>query len=1119
MPLMSKLPDAKARAEALNPAGSYIVQAPAGSGKTGLLIRRFLVLLAQVERPEEILAITFTRKAAGEMTTRIAEALAAVADPAPTDPAEREIWELAGNAVARSNEKGWNLTENPGRLQVLTFDAFCMFLARRMPFLSGLGGEPSVTEQAGVLYREAGKAVFDSLADPNHGASARRLLDWLDNDMGAAATQIAEMLGSRAQWLRHFSGHPDGEAFLAQVEQAFTRAIRFALEPLADSAPPLPGLWACARRAADHVVAGHAIAALSGISTWPTADPADLPLWRGLADLFLTNTGTVRKKVDPTHGFSADDEPAKAMKAAMVELFAVLADYPDWVDMLHATRSLPDPQMSEDLRETLADLAVALWASVDKLEQTFIASGRMDYPRVAQAALDALGAEGHPTDLALTLDYRIQHILVDEFQDTDYRQHDLLCRLTAGWEAGDGRTLFLVGDPMQSIYSFRNAEVGLFIKAWQGGLSHLPLAPLVLSANFRSTPELIGWFNDTFARTFPATDEIGSGQVSYSPCAPGRGEADTGPIQPLNPLPGRDDGGEAAQIVAHVAAARKADPDGSIAVLVRARSHLAQIIPALATAGVAARAVEIDPLADQPVIMDLLSLTRALVDPADRVAWLAVLRAPWCALSVADLAALAEGENKKTIRDLLKDKDRMARLSDTGRARAKRLWQVLSDAIDRRGARTLNRRVEVAWTALNGPAVIEPEGLAHAERFFSLLADLEEGGEPPSLSLLTEQVAELKAEATTDALVEVLTIHKAKGLAWDTVIVPGLGRNAPNEQKKLLVWQERPNVSVDAPPDLLIAPVGRRGGKDAPFYAYIRGLNQTRRSNENTRLLYVAATRAKKRLHLLGHAKLRADGNFRPDKNSLLACMWKVAAPLFDGLEPHAQAVEEEIKPLPLRRLPDSFTPPVPAPSVVALSADAEPDPPREFSWAGEAARVVGTVTHRALEGIVKNGLGAWSPARVDQSTPSYLAALMGEGLPKEVAETAVPQVVKALKTALTDPKGKWILGDHPNAEAEYDLTGVLNGRQVRGIIDRTFVADGVRWIIDYKTSAHEGGGVEAFLDNEKQEYQKKMEEYAALLSAMDDRPIRLGLYFPLLSGWREWGWEGTSLKAVAPPF
>ena len=126
--------DQEARSRALDPSTSFIVQAPAGSGKTGLLTQRFLVLLASVDAPEEIVAITFTRKAASEMRQRILQALErAGSDQPPERDHERRTWKLARHALVRDKALGWQLLDNPARLRIQTIDSLCTALARQMP--------------------------------------------------------------------------------------------------------------------------------------------------------------------------------------------------------------------------------------------------------------------------------------------------------------------------------------------------------------------------------------------------------------------------------------------------------------------------------------------------------------------------------------------------------------------------------------------------------------------------------------------------------------------------------------------------------------------------------------------------------------------------------------------------------------------------------------------------------------------------------------------------------------------------------------------------------------------------------------------------------------------------
>ncbi len=135
-------------------------------------------------------------------------------------------------------------------------------------------------------------------------------------------------------------------------------------------------------------------------------------------------------------------------------------------------------------------------------------------------------------------------------------------------------------------------------------------------------------------------------------------------------------------------------------------------------------------------------------------------------------------------------------------------------------------------------------------------------------------------------------------------------------------------------------------------------------------------------------------------------------------------------------------------------------------------------------------------------------AALASEGVGGDKMKSAVGRVEEAIQNAVTDERGRWILGGHEDDHREYPLSWIAGNTVRRYVLDRTFVDDGVRWIIDYKTGMHAGTGVGAFLDNEQARYQSQLEEYAQAMQALDPRPIRLGLYFPLLSGWREWPFD-----------
>src|SRR5205085_4777358 len=185
----------------------------------------------------------------------------------------------------------------------------------------------------------------------------------------------------------------------------------------------------------------------------------------------------------------------------------------------------PAEKYTDEQWQTLSAMLELLPRAAAHLKLVFAERGETDFSEVAQGAVRALGTADSPTDLLLALDTRIRHILVDEFQDTSYSQWELLERLTAGWtmegELRDsGRTLFLVGDPMQSIYRFREAKVALFLQAWDAGLGSVKLERLTLTTNFRSQAGLVDWYNASFPAILPAEADPASRAVPYSRATP-----------------------------------------------------------------------------------------------------------------------------------------------------------------------------------------------------------------------------------------------------------------------------------------------------------------------------------------------------------------------------------------------------------------------------------------------------------------------------------------------------------------------------------------------------------------------------------------------------------------------
>src|SRR5882762_3201181 len=978
------LPPATPRARETEITRPFLAQAPAGSGKTDLLVKRYIKLLDVVEKPEEILAITFTIKAAAEMRQRVLEKI-----------------------------------DSPGtahRLGIQTIDAFCNGLTRQMPVLSRFGAQPAIVEDAAEHYREAASRTLIDLSP-----QVERVLAHLDNNVETATSLIAAMLAKRDQWLRKTGTAPTRKeleaAFLSERKRLLAQAKR--LHPKSSAE------WA-----AEKLTKGF---------TWRKADPE-------------------------AQALSGNEELRRA---------------------LHALLCMPPERYSDAQWEALDSIIRVLPLAVAQLKLVFAERGEADFTEFAQGAVRALGTPDAPSDLLLALDYRIKHILVDEFQDTSISQWELLERLTAGWEEGDGRTLFVVGDPMQSIYRFREAEVALFLHARRAGLGNVRLEPLTLTTNFRSQGKLVDFFNAAFPRILPREPDESLGAVPYSSATPHHPELPGEAVTWHNTA---DRQSEARKIVDLVRAA-----EGRSAILVRRRDALADIVPALKAAGIRYRAIEIERLGEKQVVQDLYALARSLSHLGDRVAWLSILRSPWLALPLEKLLEIAGGDRYKTIWELIKDDLFLERFT-----------RILAPAIASRGRGTLRDRVEGVWLALGGPACVEDAtDLEDAEIFLDELEKLEHAGaieDPAALAGRLENLYALPDVAAGDDDLQIMTIHKAKGLEFDTVIVPGLDRGPGRSDPPLFLWKEI------ATGGLLLAPIKETGTDQDLAYKYLKDLDADAEDTESARRLYVAATRAEKRLHLLACLPCDEHGDLKkPLAHSLLERAWPAAEEHFPAATERTRVNAARRAPIPvtLKRLATDMQLPK-LPDAVRWTAPAEGrvgEEEIEFSWVGETARHVGTVVHRWLQRIADDELRGWDVKRIEASKTLFGRELHRRGVAPAELERSAELVATALKNTLSDERGRWVLAPHAEARSVYRLRAQAGGGSHTYVIDRVFRdSDGVRWIVDYKTSRHEGADIESFLDRERDRYGSQLRSYGAAV-----KDSRQALYFPLLRGWRQW--------------
>jgi ATP-dependent exoDNAse (exonuclease V) beta subunit len=1212
---MSNLPSDQAqREQALNPRSSILVQAPAGSGKTDLLTRRFLRLLVEVDDPAQIVAITFTKAAAAEMRHRIVSKLEhAGSQPAPATEDAFSMEALAYRAFQHSQALGWNLLDQPAQLRISTIDSFCREIALQQPLLSGLGDGLGIYENPAELYRRAARRTIEQIdsADNELRTALESLLEWRDNNWNELEDLLAKMLEKRDRWIHDFvvGQQQDWDALRAQLERPFANAVRATLSNLNQLLDRVTDTDA---REEALALARFACEEPGPKSPWGLAELAEIPcapfgeeleaaqeIYAALGSFLQTQDGTWRseKGLNVTYGFPASPR-GKSGKARFSSLINEFKAFPEIESALAQISELPPTRYNEDEWQILRACFTLLRRAAAELQVVFAEVGAVDYVEVAQIAQHVLkDVDGFPSEAAQSLAGKISHILVDEFQDTSRYQHQLLRSLIAAWPERHDRSCFVVGDPMQSIYFFRDADAELFPRVRTAGLEipgnePLLFEPVRLKDNFRTAATLVNKLNDFLAAVFEEND--GSG-VTFAEAEPERkddpahapqfelhlsfaekvsADATTDAAEPdVEDAPENPQVEEIVSLVrSHLERMEQARLEGKtyrIAVLGRSRAVLAPIAEALRVEAIPFRAVDLEELSARPEVLDVLALGRALLNPCDRVAWLGVLRAPWCGLSLNDLHTLASADDpallSRPVPELLVE--RISLLSSEGQQAAARVIDAVSAVPVLRFNRptaSLGTWLRSAWQVLGGEFCVDAAARVNLDLLWQSLDSLPNGEQDllgPALdAALRSLTAQPDPEADSECGVQLMTIHKSKGLEFEVVILPELQATTRKGQFKMLSWLERgllPDQRVEESEDVtefLVAPLQPKGSDRSSTKAWVDRVYTERESQEMRRLLYVAATRARDELHMFARpaCKLNKGGEWiLPDPTgSLLATGWpglktEVQQRFSEWISSRAQAEQDcataisiaasgennllEMppinKPTLLRRLPAGFRFPLdaihanaPASSVIGMNNDSL----YARHEGGLLTRTLGIAVHSLLEKTARlRETLTWDETR--DNLPNHVAWVTSQirsaGLDRRQAGQIASQALEIALQTTHDTTGQWVLSPHAGAASETRWAGVVN-QDVRTVqVDRVFRAgaaplsdDGNRWwIVDYKTAHSDDltdGDPASALPRLRALFAQQLQTYAEVLRKLhgEDAQIHAGLYYPrmLLFDWWE---------------
>ena len=1111
-----------AQTRAADPAHSAWVSASAGTGKTKVLTDRVLRLMLAGTRPEAVLCLTFTRAAAAEMAVRLN---AVLADWATEPEAEvgKDLAVLTGHTptnaeIDAARRLFAQVLEAPGGIRIQTIHAFCQSLLARFPLEAGVPPhfEVLAERESRELLAEIVAELLGRAGDAALGAALAEIAGELQEQ--AFADLLAVIVRERARLRALIRDHGGLDGALAALTDGLGLPPSATEESILadgcrDTAFDRRGLIAAAAALAE----GSDTDALKGqsIGEFLAASRGERPgLFASYREAFLTQKGERRKNL-----------ATKAVKEADPDIEDVLTR--------EAERLVELEQRRKAARVAAATGALLVFSGrlFEAYDRRKGARARLDYDDLIQGALGLLRSPGAAPWVLYKLDGGIDHILVDEAQDTNPAQWEIVRILAEEFFAGEGaradqRTVFAVGDAKQSIFSFQGADPEGFAEMRRYFAERIALAEagfetVALDRSFRSTDAVLDAVDFVFAldpardgvvepgeRVRHVADRVGqAGKVEVWPLIGPREAAEPLPwALPIAPRPGDAPSTRLARVIADriadwIGAAKRGEEGwlesrdramqpGDVMVLVRRRSGFVEaLVRALKDRDVAVAGVDRMILTNQLAVLDLVALGRFLLLPEDDLTLATVLKGPFVGLDEDALFALAHGRSGTlwaTLRAAAPGDPRLAAARDAleallGIVDYERPYELYAGVLARGGRRALLRRL--------GPDAAEP-----VDEFLALALE-HERNEAPSLEdflhwlVAGETEVKRELEQGGDA-VRIMTVHGAKGLQAPVVILPDT--TTKPIQDDALLW----------PGDLVLWPP-RRAAEDAVCRA-ARTEARAARDREYRRLLYVAMTRAEDRLYVCG---------WHGQKAWPADCWYEL---IREGLKEHAEAVHIDLA----RDSADGWAghglrlaraqrgtaktddrgdltlveaPPLPA--WTGRPPPPEPAPPRPLAPSrpsGDEPPVLSPLAvddkARFQRGLIVHALLQHLPELPPDGRAAACAAYLARpvlGLDQAGRAALAAEVLTVLDT----PEFTALFA--PGSRAEAPLAGRIGEVIVAGQVDRLAVTGEAVLIVDYKTNRPPP----ALAESVSPLYLRQMAAYRALLRQIyPSRPVRCAL-------------------------
>lgn len=1084
--------DAKARSHALDPNQSFLIQAPAGSGKTQLLVARYMHLLLTCNKPDAVLCVTFTKKACGEMQERMHMALNLHTQQEPEKPHERELWQVSHQVAKHAKARGWCLDTLTQKLEITTMDSAFQSFLKKAPSPYRETSKRNLITEPESLYQEALEDFFQSLdTHPDYQKAYCQLLEANDHRQARIEALLLKVLATRNMWLGQLIPASNTESFTARMQNQLHHLYTHTQEVLLKTVPwdDFYNLFETTKRLQALLASlNHTQSLIMGLPCMLEDARTTLDFWKPWRSFLLTKTGSLKKRFTSREGFlnaatlsslkatHADDisRLQKTLSAAALKLCI----HQEFTTQLKQLELLPEVEDVESEWSGIAPLCTLLPLLVAHCHAVFERKQAIDFCGISMEVEAALQDPNAEPPLAYTLYQHTQHLLIDEFQDTSQAQFSLFERILSSWNDGSCRSVALIGDPMQSIYRFRGADVSLFNHCKRVGIAGIRLTHLNLTHNYRSYQGLVNWNNEVFSQA--------SGVDGFQKALPTKTDND---FECITFCEAENDHEEALSIAKTISNWQKHHPNDTIAILVRARSHLTNIIAHLKAQNIAYEAIGIEPLNRMQLGHDLLAHYQ-LFDFGNKRAWLALLRSPVVGLPYHCLWKLCRS-SECLYSAIMQPPDTLEPSSLLRLSWLKPFVEEYAHDLSCLGPCMAARKL---WLALGWQKLVSGLSFKCAEAFWLHVYELECSGcrvsEKNLINLLTSiNTSPLPTTPSSNTKVpqvqkvHILTVHKAKGLEYDRVIIPALHKKIQHDNKELLVQH---SSYCNGKALLWLHSYPKLERDMTSMMRYLRHLERQSSSDESNRVLYVALTRAKKAMHLTAQKTITNTHSW------LSLCLEQLGKSTQQTVpkDPNAATSDHtESNTHGLWRRSDKAYEYLKHCSIesraqrsVSLTPDNE-----NTHW--------GTLVHLCMQRVHLHGLDSVCALEHFLCQQAILLPFRTSSAHVR-AQCAV--IARQLQGMHNDPIAKWIFNpNHKHIMVEQSLHLAHGKSSIR--LDRVFydTASKLFWIIDFKT--HQSNSQRIL-----HEQMQQLHHYQTAINELYPHyEVKVGVYNPLLQRWK----------------